>query len=57
VLRVTADTNVIISGLELFGQSPAHPGDGRRCAICPASSILSGQRQLDFPILFDRYQQ
>ena len=24
---------------------------------CPASSILSGQRQLDFPILFERYQQ
>jgi len=24
---------------------------------CPASSILSGQRQLEFPILFDRYQQ
>jgi len=25
--------------------------------ICPASSILSGQRQLEFPILFERYQQ
>ena len=25
--------------------------------VCPASSILSGQRQLDFPILFERYQQ
>src|SRR5579864_2352750 len=25
--------------------------------VCPASSILSGQRQLDFPMLFDRYQQ
>ena len=24
---------------------------------CPASSILSSQRQLDFPILFERYQQ
>jgi hypothetical protein len=24
---------------------------------CPASSILSGQRQLDFPMLFERYQQ
>jgi hypothetical protein len=24
---------------------------------CPASSILSGQRQLDFPIFFERYQQ
>src|SRR5216683_4275631 len=24
---------------------------------CPASSILSGQRQLEFPILFERYQQ
>jgi len=26
-------------------------------ANCPASSILSGQRQLEFPILFERYQQ
>jgi hypothetical protein len=24
---------------------------------CPASSICSGQRQLDFPILLERYQQ
>src|SRR5713226_4453766 len=31
---------------------------GRRCRpSCPASSILSGQRQLEFPILFERYQQ
>jgi hypothetical protein len=27
------------------------------CGPCPASSILSGQRQLDFPMLFERYQQ
>jgi hypothetical protein len=25
--------------------------------VCPASSILSGQRQLEFPILFERYQE
>jgi hypothetical protein len=28
-----------------------------RVGVCPASSILSGQRQLEFPILFERYQQ
>lgn len=28
-----------------------------RYVTCPTSSILSGQRQLDFPILFERYQQ
>jgi hypothetical protein len=33
-------------------------GTNRYCSkACPASSILSGQRQLDFPILFERYQQ
>jgi hypothetical protein len=26
-------------------------------SLCLASSILSGQRQLEFPILFERYQQ
>ena len=30
---------------------------GVYAALCPASSILSGQRQLEFPILFERYQQ
>jgi hypothetical protein len=30
---------------------------GEKCADCAESSILSGQRQLDFPILFERYQQ
>jgi hypothetical protein len=30
---------------------------GVAIVACPASSILSGQRQLEFPILFERYQQ
>src|SRR6202035_1935286 len=25
--------------------------------VCPASTIFSGQRQLEFPIFFERYQQ
>src|SRR6266851_1693548 len=29
----------------------------RQGSACPASSILSGQRQLEFPILFERYRQ
>src|SRR5882672_9095456 len=43
-------------GTETFGALPPElqpPGQ----AFCPASSILSGQRQLDFPMLFERYQQ
>ena len=31
--------------------------NSRAGGCCPASSILSGQRQLEFPILFERYQQ
>jgi transposase len=35
-------------------QPQDHP---QQTPFCPASSILSCQRQLDFPILFERYQQ
>src|SRR6516164_2858719 len=45
----------VLSGQRVqYEQETNVQGIGSRC---PASSILSGQRQLDFPMLFERYQQ
>ena len=53
-------TQGIFTSLKLrCGRSVENADDWRPCrwSGCPASSILSGQRQLDFPMLFERYQQ
>jgi len=66
-----AAANAVISAIDLFGSLDVvinNAGYGNLSSIedtllsefraqCPASSILSGQRQLEFPIWFKRYQQ
>jgi hypothetical protein len=50
--------HILSSGDYEIGELDAHGQTTAKFTVnCPASSILSGQRQLEFPILFERYQQ